>query len=610
MSSRGRRAVVGSVVSCHRREFVGHGSAAHNPLSLPGSTFDAKGPGTPGDPKCPPAEAIVTNRATIRARALRLLPALLTVAGVLVITFAALATRDQQNQRDALIQILEDSGLDERSPRLASLVRSDPDVYSAQERVAMALIADLLDPSSRSDAASPADLELQLESQIDRLAVAEQLGHDVLKVRPKSWRSSTAIGAAIYLRRSLRRDEDLLRSYQDWETPLLRAREIAPGRSETARFLTMAYLELWTVLSEEKRALTRALLEPSLRDRSTYLATIDAWLQVAGDDLEAVDRLPQESWVLKDVTQRLVRRGHLALALESHRRWNVALAEEAEAALDTAREASARGSHTRAAKVALPALASLPVQSQWLPLAERLLAAVPSGQLKHQSRFTHVWFDHELEQCLRSECRLSEEFVRRSLPMSGRDTRDRLVAALSLGDWEAMTQTETELESSDRCAAPIERYWLAKATRALREGRPETARDALTECPSSSEDLQLVQAQLLRAARRSSPNGSDVFRPAESTIVGTALSNGQEIALPPGDYEVTIAFTPRDNSLVDVLVDGGLVASVPLPPTDQVHAIRITSTGLAQSLRTVGVAGPVPGMQILNVTQVRSSSAR
>lgn len=536
---------------------------------------------------------------TARTTALRLIPALLTLAAVLVTATAAGVYREQSRQRVELLQILKESGLEDRAPRLSSLVRSDPDVRAAQERVALALVADLLDPSTRSDAATPFELEQRLEAQIDRLEVAERLARTVLATRPTSWRSSTVIGAAIYLRRSLRRDEQLLRSYQDWEEPLLRARRIAPARAEPARFLTMAYLELWPVLSEEKRELTRSLLAPSLTDRTTYLATIEPWLQVAGDDLDAIERLPQNAWLLNDVTGRLVRRGRLALALESQRRWRIALEREAEAALGRAQAASERGDHTRAAKVTVATLVGLPAQLQWLPLAERLLSAVPSGQLRGHRRFTRNWFDFELEQCLRAQCRLSREFVERSLPMSSRSSLDPLTAALSTGNWQHMAQLETGLEPAERCAGPVERYWLAKAARALREVDVRTARDALTECPSPSTDLELVHAHLLRAARRSISDPGSFGN--EFTTLGESTRNGHEFALPKGDYELTVAFSRAgEASLSDLLIDGNLVASVALPPAGGTRTIRISTSGSAQFLRAGATRGPARTLRILD----------
>lgn len=539
---------------------------------------------------------------TTRVRALRPILALLSTAAVLVTIVSAHLYREQKTGRAELIQILAEAGLDERSPRLASLVRADPDVIATQERVALALVADLLDPSSRADAPTPGHLEQELARQVERLDVAEQLGHAILETRPSSWRASTAIGAAIYLRRSLRRDEQLVRSYRDWEAPLLRARRIAPNRSEPARFLTMAYLELWPVVTAEKRELTRSMLASSLRDRNTYLATIEAWLQVAGDELETIDLLPQSAWLLGDLRKRLLRRGHLALALESHRRWAVATAEEADAAIEVARAASARGDHTRAAKLLIAELNGLPAQLRWLPLAERLLASVPSGQLRREGPIAHRWFDFELEQCLRSACRLSEGFVGRILPVSGRGTRDQLVAALSNGDDAEMARWEAEIPPEARCSEPFARYWLAKATQASRSGDLGTARKAATECIATQSELALAQGWISRAVRR----GSGLHE-VETPMLGDPHRQGQEFAFPPGAYELTLEF-PDGNaaSLFDLLVDGDQVASVAVSPSGATHSIRVTTTGSAQFLRAARVAGAGRSPEIVGFSRKES----
>ena len=580
---------------------IRHGFATPDRLSLPGSLIDAKGPrATPRHSNRPSVEANVTTPV------LRLLPALLTLAAILVTAAAAHVFRDQKREREALLQILEESGLDERSPRLIGLVRSDPDVHAAKERVALALVADLLDPTTRADAATPTELDRRLQLQIGRLDIAEQLAHEVLAQRPTSWRSSTAIGAAIYLRRSLRRDERLLRSYRDWEEPLLRARRIAPGRAEPARFLTMAYLELWPVLSEEKQELTRSMLAPALTDRTTYLATIGAWLQVAGDDLDAIDRLPQTGWLLQDLTARLIERNRLALALESHRRWRAAIAEEAETALLDARASSSRGDHTRAAKLGVQALVQLPTQLQWLAMAEDLLAVIPSGQLKNQGLFTRRWFDFELEQCLRSECRLSEKFVERILPMSSRGTYDRLIAALSLGDWEEMQGSESEVATDARCTPQLEPYWLAKAILAVRENDLATARAAFTECLRPSRGLELAHDRLLDTLRRAAGASSGpLFAVATRPILGAETAGGQEFELPPGEYELTLDFDRSAAAgLSEVLIDGDLVASVALPAAGGVRTVNISASGAAQFLRTRLVVGPLRSVRIVDFKQL------
>ncbi len=521
----------------------------------------------------------------------------ISAVAVSLLAIGALDLRHHDAQRQRLHTIYQETGLAATEEQLGQLLNRDPDAIESTDRLALALIAQLLDPRSRQAAASPKELQSLFEAQIKHLDVAEQLARESIKQRPNSWRALTAIGAAIYLRRSFARDDRLVRNYRDWERPLESARALAPARAEPSRFLTMAYLEVWPMLSKEKQQLTRDLLKTSLSDPAVYRVTIEPWLAVADNDLDALGLLPVEGWVFKDLRVRFTTRGNLELAVEANRRFRRRIAEETQEQLALIQKANARGDIIGARKQVDRALGQLPVDQGYASQAQALLQSLPAGPLATNfAGNVAVWMNFNSEQCLRSHCAFATDLVKRLFYTVPSDARG-LRARLALADLNGANSAELKLEQ--RCSREARVYWLHKAKFLLERGQVSDARTALLSCPVAPQrqERELLYQRLFESLRPSNTPAQAV------TVFGTSVrphiaeyhppTQSIEFALPRGDYEIELVPTVADerHSLIELLVDGAVIATMAVGPELRPQAVRVSATGFPQQLTQRLVAG-------------------
>lgn len=537
----------------------------------------------------------------------------------LILTLVAVATlglsyRDARSENHSRLDrhpLLAESGLSESAPRLTRLLDSDPDAVAADNRLALALIADFLDPGSRHGTSSDEEARSILEAKISRLDCAEELGRQSLAERPNSWRALTAVGASIYLRRSFHRDPKLIRNYRDWEAPLETARALAPHRSEPSRFLAMAYLEIWPMLSAEKQLLTRSMLATGLTDRGAFLSTINPWLQVGGDNLETIDLLPQTAWVFNDLRTRFINRRNLELAGESHRRYRNYVHQEALEGLDKAQRESIRGDFITARKTLIATMGTLPIDRQFEPVFKAVVRALPAGPIAASAQGAiHRWLDYNSQQCLRRHCPLSVDLVERLLPAAGTDLRE-MRSLLALGNIAAASRKELTL--SERCSPSAQDYWLHKSKLQLELSDPSGARQSLLTCANHAGPTTLnalLYDRLFQAVRpgNSATEALAIFASTTKEQIRSPNphSISPEFSLPAGDYELEFltASAPGAYSLLEILLDGTLVSSSALGPHPDPQIVSITATGGPQALHLRLVAGTQRSSTII---QARSS---
>src|SRR5215212_3087886 len=148
--------------------------------------------------------------------------------------------------QQTLGELARETGALVQDPGLLEAISREPDPWRARLRVARTLLA-----------SATADPQPEPATVLRRLEVARGLASAVSRERPASWEAAMTRGASTYLEWSRRRDRRLLSHPEEWEGPLLRSLELAPGRPEPARFLTAAYLELWPALSRGKKESAR-----------------------------------------------------------------------------------------------------------------------------------------------------------------------------------------------------------------------------------------------------------------------------------------------------------------------------------------------------------------
>jgi len=198
---------------------------------------------------------------------------------------------------------------------------------------------------------------------------AERLARSVVAAHPASWEAASLAGAALYLRWSEARDPLLLQAYRRWERPLLFALELAPNHRHPGRYLAAAYLELWPVLSEEKRALAEDLVAIAFTDPRAFSALLDPWLRVA-DGQAALEPIPDRSWAWSALRSRAGEQGDWATYCDAWRRERRALLRDLRARLGEAERLVAGGELARARRDLLPS-SSTPGSSSCRPSSRK-----------------------------------------------------------------------------------------------------------------------------------------------------------------------------------------------------------------------------------------------
>lgn len=501
---------------------------------------------------------------------LAVLRASLCLVSLALAVLSVVRLRELEREREETTLWLERSGV----AREVALDR-EPDRERLRLRAARAAFASELDPSRR---AGLAPAEAARESAA-RLAEVARVTGEVLAARPASWDAALLHGASTYLGWAQVRDPRLLTAYRRWEAPLERARELSPGQREPARFLAMAYLDLWPSLSPRKRGIARDLLREVLRRPEDLARFLDLWLAAAADRREAFSVLPDEPEVWGRVESSFAGRGDWEGFRAARARRDAALLAglrrdlvEADRRRRTGNLPAARALYLSVAARALPDARSLSV-------LEPALTRCPPGPVDRPTGAKlapHLAW--ALDRCQRGRCPIGPDALKR-LARFVRDAppEDEALAFLFAGDLSRAERLER------RAGTPWDERWApyltAKAVALAERGRVEEAELALGQVHRSWQSHPLFwQARLEVARAAADPAALDraeagltaLGRTAWPATAWTWRGNlarlEMVVAAPARGLALELYEVPAQGAVVELRLDGARLGAFPVRP--------------------------------------------
>jgi hypothetical protein len=494
-----------------------------------------------------------------------------------------------REDQDRLIDRVRETRVIAWDPQLAEEIEREPDPQRARLKLARSLLASAMEepgetPGTDGGVADDGDDVRR------RLALARDLAAGVARERPSAWEAPMVQGAATYLGWRLARDPRLLTSYPDWEEPLRRSLELAPGRPEPARFLATAYLELWPALSQGKQAEARALLRRILGHRPTFEALIAAWLQRAGSAEEAFSAIPDEPWAWERLQQIYADRTDWQSCRLARLRWYGAYQRTLRRDLTEA-EARLRGGDTPGATLLFLTTLSAPPRRLFEPVAESALAQLPpEAGPGNAAPSIRSWLDWALDLCLTRGCPMAPPVLRRLAGLSGdTDVPRAALSALVTGD---LAEAESvERRAGDLSAPAWSAYRAAKVRKLAEADDLEDARAAFAEIPAAERE----SAAYWRAARSLAHAGGDAAGEAEAEKRLEAMRRDawpltewtwrERVArleilpdAPASGLEAQI-FGPDRGAVAELRLDGEVVAVAALTPNAVVRVRRPIDAG-------------------------------
>jgi hypothetical protein len=494
--------------------------------------------------------------------------ATLALVGIGLAAASVAQLRSYRAGQERLQELARQSGILSYEPGFLASLEREPDPWQARLLLARALFASSLTPS-RGEALSA---DGPPAAGLRRLALARSLAAGVARERPAAWEAAMIQGASTYLGWSLLRDRRLLTRPEEWEAPLRRSLELAPGRPEPVRFLSAAYLELWPALSRGKRDEARGLLARALAHRPTFEALIAIWLRTAGSHREAFSAVPDQPWAWERLQQIEADEADWDAYRDARLRWYAALGRWMRHGLAEAADRLRGGDESRATLMFLNVLQT-PPRRRFLPDIETALTQCPSGADGGSvSPAVGVWLDWTLDLCLWQGCPLPDPLLRRLAGLAGElPAATAARAAVVAGDLATGEAYERRAEDSwsaawgpygiARARALTERRELAEAARALDRVHPHwsvgapywTARLALARAAGDGVREAEARRKLSELRRRewSYREWTLNERKARLEIVPAAPSPG---------LSVEILEVPARGAAVEVRLDGEAVA--------------------------------------------------
>lgn len=343
--------------------------------------------------------------------------ATLALAGIGLAAVSIAQVVSYRMGRRSLEELARETGVLAQDPGLLDGLAREPDPWRARLRVARTLLAS----ATAEPRPEPAVL-------LRRLEAARGLASGVSLERPASWEAAMVRGASTYLEWSLRRDRRLLYQPEEWEGPLLRSLELAPGRPEPARFLAAAYLELWPALSRGKQESARRLLARALGDHATFAALIGPWVRTAGGYEKAFSAMPAAPWAWERLQQLAAEDADWSGYSAARQRWYAALKAQMRRDLTEA-ETRLAGGDTERAQLTFLSLLQAPPRRRFLPEIESALAQAPPGTPSPSlAPAFRSWLDWSLDLCRWRQCPMPEPMMQR-LANLARASGDEMEAA-------------------------------------------------------------------------------------------------------------------------------------------------------------------------------------
>ncbi|MFN7959761.1 MAG: hypothetical protein U0002_00655 [Thermoanaerobaculia bacterium] len=412
------------------------------------------------------------------------------------------------------------------------------------------------------------------QANLDRLALAEELASAAYRENPASWQAAMQCGAATYLLRSARRDTRLLTEPDAWEQPLRQALKLAPAEVEPARFLAIAYLELWHFLPLSRRAEARRLVATALADPASFDRIIVPWLSVARSLEDTVAPMPPDPEAWRKLAYLLAgKEDWPGVARAAEGGWQ-ARKSQLEAQVATAQKELAAGRPQAARVSLLAALRNMPCEARLRPLFLSAMEQLPAGPVDPATATQlEAWLRWGLERCLAGDCPFSPNvFGRLGFAASEEVPAVRAAASLAAGDWpgaELLERRAGNLLGSDWA-----RYRLLKARLLAARGK---AREARAELPDATgeEDLDLARGWLAAELGL----GGEGARSARWQRLGNRFSLLGVASRPIAGLEIPFASVPVEGAAVEVLLDGGQVAVAAVAPGTA--RLRLTATAPA-----------------------------
>ncbi|MEM1176808.1 MAG: hypothetical protein AAGM22_00560 [Acidobacteriota bacterium] len=407
------------------------------------------------------------------------------------LAFVALteATSWAQHRR-GLVQLMDDAGLSESAA--VRRIEREGTPHHAKLLTARALIYSLM---STADGDRRRELAAQLPE-------ARGLAGQVLKAQPNSWQAAMLLGTAVYLERSIGRDERLYTEARDWEAPLLKAVRDAEGHPEPRRLLATAYLEVWHALSPDKREHARALLKQVFADDvRAFQALSPAWFELGlslDESLEIVPEVPQ-AWA--SLTRSFADRKRHSAFIVAHRRYLDALESTLEERKADAELRLRLGDYYESRSMFLRLLQEAPPSMRFLPIASRSLELYPPGLHGISSTDSlGEWVDWALELARLDIRTFSPQAMGRLLDAMG-EIEPEKAAQMAL-----LAEEPYQAERFEKLAQPLTLvswapYVIAKAKRQAADGDGLGARDSLAQVGiAKREELPYLIASRLAAS--------------------------------------------------------------------------------------------------------------
>lgn len=499
----------------------------------------------------------------------------LALVGLTVGVSSLLVARRLLDERASALDLLVETGLSDRRPEIASELERETDPVRAGLLLARALLSDAVERLHRADV--PVD-PMIVDDVARQLAAARTLAEEARSRRPAAWQAHMIAGATTYLEWTLRRDRRVATEATRWETPLRTAIELAPTQAEPKRFLTMAYLELWPMLSPEKRELARGLVATTFENPRMLARLLPPWLDLTANVDEALEAIPDDSRAWLVVESHFARNAEWEELIRARRRALDALRRECEARLAEASHLRGRHAARRSRELLLPVITSLPVEASWGELLARTLERLPAGLPgKAASARLRQWLEWNLEGCALSRCRLPPRAAARLAVLAGDLPLPlRARSALAADD---LASAETFERRADRIESePWAAYLIEKVPHLLRRGEIAQATAALDAVHGSqrstlpflhaaralaeaSEDEEALAAADFALARRARLTWTAAdWAPPEQGDRQQRYRLALELATVARGLELLVESAPAQGAVSELRIDGAAVA--------------------------------------------------